>query len=150
LAEVEDIPGDLRSLARRVPENIRVNLSVLELRLRCEEASALLAEADAATDQVKADRLRAKGGRILRAISPGGFKIATDTMEAELREAELAGDRPRVHVLQEEIRAFARRNPQVSEERIRQAAEAAIFRQIHAVKESPRHSRLFSRRVKRG
>ena len=40
MADVSDVDPDLRALARRVPEDIRANCSVLEPRLRCEEASS--------------------------------------------------------------------------------------------------------------
>jgi hypothetical protein len=128
MAEVSDVDPDLRALARRVPEDIRVNLSPLELKLRVEEASALLAEAEAAGDQVKGDRLRSRAGRLLKAVSPTTYNDIRDRLCGEISRAQLDGADRRAYEIQEELRAFERRNPQVDPARVMEAAWAALAR----------------------
>lgn len=114
-------------MARRVPEDIRANCSPVELRLRCEEASRLLGEAETASE-VKADRLRAKVSKLLKAVSPGAYRVALDYLEGEFAEARNRGDDRRAREVQDEIRDFERRNPQPSPETVMAAVDAAISR----------------------
>ena len=73
MAGVNDVDPDLRALARRVPPERLEYLSPLELTLRCEEASALLAEAETEGPGRKADRLRHQARRVLQALTPEGY-----------------------------------------------------------------------------
>jgi hypothetical protein len=128
VAEVSDVDPDLRARARRVPEDIRVNSSVLELRLRCEEASRLLGEAETAGGDVKADRLRASAAKLLKAVSPTAYRLALEHFNEEFTKATQRGDDRRAWEVQNEIRDFTRQNPQPSPETVMAAVDAAISR----------------------
>jgi hypothetical protein len=127
VAEVSGAEPDLRALARRIPEDVRSHLSPVEMHLRLVEASSLLAEAETASE-VKADRMRAQAGKVLKAVSPAGYDIATRALAGEIREASLRGDTRRASSLQSELADFERRNPQPSLETIAAAGEAALSR----------------------
>lgn len=152
MAEVTDVDPDLRSLARRVPEDIRVNLSQLELRLRAEHAQALLTEAETA-EGVKADRLRAKAGRVLKAVSPATYSDIQSRMSGDIRLAQLEGADRQAYELQEELRAFEQRNPQVDPARVMEAAWAALSREKGKLPPipppTPSHQSAFTRRFGR-
>jgi hypothetical protein len=128
MAAVADVDPDLRALARRVPEDVAANCSPVELRLRCLEASHLLADAETARDEVKAGRLRSEAARLLKAVSPTAYGAALAVLNAEFAEARERGDDRRAWEIQREIREFERRNPQPSPETVLAAVDAAISR----------------------
>lgn len=118
MATVMDVDPDLRALARRVPPDKLQHLGPLELTLRCEEASALLAEADGAGPGHKADRLRHQAKRVLGALTPAGYSLAFQTLGEEIRQAELSGADRRAAVLRAEMAELDRANPQPSPDRV--------------------------------
>jgi hypothetical protein len=128
MAAVADVEPDLRGLARRVPDNVAANCSPVELRLRCLEASHLLADAETARDEVKADQLRAQASRLLKAVSPSAYRAALSVLNQEFAEARQRGDDRRAWEVQAEIRDFERRNPQPGPETVLAAFDAAISR----------------------
>lgn len=118
MATVMDVDPDLRALARRVPPETLQRLGPLELTLRCEEASALLAEAEGEGPGRKADRLRSQAKRVLNALTPAGYNLAMQTLGEELRQAQLDGADRKAWALREEMRAIERTNPQPSPDRV--------------------------------
>src|SRR5204862_303056 len=80
-----DVDPDLRALARRVPPERLEYLSPLELTLRCEEASVLLAEAETEGPGRKADSKRRQAKRVLEALTPAGYSLALATYAQEIR-----------------------------------------------------------------
>jgi beta-glucosidase-like glycosyl hydrolase len=128
VAEVSDAESDLRALARRIPDDIRASLSKTEMHLRLTEAANLLADAETAGSEVKADRLRARAGLVLKAATPDSYAATMRVLGDELKAAELDGDTRRALEIQGAMQRFDRRNPQVSEETLMTAAYAAVSR----------------------
>jgi hypothetical protein len=128
MATIYDLDPDLRQLGRRIPADVMANLSPLEAQLRVEAASALIAEADLASDSRKGDRYRSKAGRMLQAMSPQALHAAMSILEGELRDAGLRGADREAYAIGQQIRDLERRNPQPSPERLVAAAQAAITR----------------------
>jgi hypothetical protein len=112
LANVEDLPEDLRPLARRVPTESRLNQSLPELKARCEEASALLAEADMASDEDQARRKRREADRMLSAMSLETFVLEQQRLLSAIGEAQkIEGGYEAAH-LTDELNQLIRDNPQ--------------------------------------
>ena len=146
MADVAAMPGDLRSLARRVPDDVRESLTDLELQLRCTEAFNVIADADLLTDEVKKSREKARASRILKACAPTGYFAVTNLLEAQIREAELRGDHRRAFELHSQVNEFRRANPQVSPE----TAMAALKAEVSRVKIPPvPQGNLWTRRNRR-
>jgi hypothetical protein len=142
MAEVADAEPDLRALARRIPEDTRAILTPVEMHLRLVEASNLLADAETAGSEVKADRLRAKAGRVLKAATPRAYSLAMAVLGEDLRQANLDNDSRRAYQIQSDMADFDRRNPQPDPERVLAAVQAQVTR----LRIPPaQKSRLFSR-----
>jgi hypothetical protein len=128
MATIYDVDGDLRSLARLVPEDIRATLSPLELRLRLEAAQGLRDEADATSDSAKAGRMRDKANRMLTAMSPFALHLAMSVLDDQLAEARRRQDDQGAYRIILEIKNLERRNPQPDPERVVAAAQATVTR----------------------
>jgi hypothetical protein len=111
-ASVEDVPADLRALARRVPPERLQYLSAQELADRCAEAAALFGEADTAGPGHKPDRLRRQAKRVLEAMSPAAYNLAMHILAEEKHQAELDGNDARVADLREQARSLDQNHPQ--------------------------------------
>ena len=91
MAEVEDIPQDLRGLARRVPPSTRAALTRFDLGSRCEAAAVLITEADQESDPLRAHRKRSQAGRFA-AMTPEAYSAEVGRLRDELEEAKRRGD----------------------------------------------------------
>ena len=150
MCAVEDLPADLRSLARLVPEDVRAGCSPLELRLRCEYAASLIGDAEALADVRKAGKLRDKANRVLRAVSPEAYAIAHSRLDEELAGVSREGDTRRAGELLYEIRQLERQHPQVPGDVYIAAGMAALSRRVDQIEIPPVvHSKLFRRGRKR-
>jgi hypothetical protein len=123
---VEQLPEELRALARRVSPETRANQSVTELTQRVEYSIQLLAEADIASDEHRARLIRRKADRVLRAISLETLSSESARLNRELAAAHRDGDDRRAAEILLEIRGLALRNPQPPADRIAGAAVAAV------------------------
>jgi hypothetical protein len=137
MAEVEDIPADLRALARRVPDRTRMGLSPLELELRCAEAASILAEAEETGEGRKADRLRAKARLILNAATPSGVAATLTLMNAQIREARLQGADKQAARLELERDDFMKRHPQPDPARVLARVTAEVSRMLPPIPPAP-------------
>lgn len=126
MAEIADAPPDLRGLARRIPPETLQRLSPLELELRCEEASALLGEADGAGEGHQADRLRRDARRVLNAMTPAGYELAVQILSDQIREAQLKGADREALALRQELHAITQANPQPDPARLLARAKAEV------------------------
>lgn len=150
LATPEDLPAELRALARRVPTTARLNMSAVELELRCEEAASLLAEADMADSEDAARAKRREADRVINAMSMGAFLAEKSRLEGSLAEARLKQGSYEAADRADELRRLYRQHPQpwerISGALLEAAASEVEKRQSAANR--PRWFRRFFRRVK--
>jgi hypothetical protein len=135
LAVPEDLPEDLRAIARRIPTESRLNQSVPELKARCEEVQGLLAQADTADDPDKARRLRKEADRMINGLSLQTFILAQGKLLERIGEAsKVEGSYEAAHI-QDELQKLTRDNPQPLEKlagALLEAAAMALERQSAA------------------
>jgi hypothetical protein len=146
MAEIENCPADLRALARRVPDRIRMALSPLELEIRCTEAASILAEAEDAGEGRKGDKLRRDARNVLNAVAPDGFHLTVRLMNDQIREFRLQGADKRAAMLEAERDDFVKRNRQPDPER----AYAVISREVGKLMIPPATQSKIFRRKRRG
>lgn len=127
MAEVEDIPQDLRGLARRVPPLTRAALTRFDLGSRCEAAAVLITEADQESDPLRAHRKRSQAGRLLAAMTPEAYSAEVGRLRDELEEAKRRGDDQSAWQAGEDLRELDRRHPQVPAEKVLDQAVAAFM-----------------------
>jgi hypothetical protein len=106
MASVEDVPEDLRPLARQVPFEYRIKQSPAELRARCEEASELLAEADGKKSKAR------DAERMLSAVPQADFERYSAAIINQIREADLRGDGSTSSALKKTLQDLDKENPQ--------------------------------------
>jgi hypothetical protein len=111
MASVTDVDSDLRSLARRVPEDVRASLTPVELRLRCTEAAQLIGDSEVSGD----DRKRSRAQKLLKAASSTSYSMTMSVLSDELRQAQLDRDDGKAYEIQQAMRRYDRENPQPSE-----------------------------------
>jgi hypothetical protein len=139
---VEQLPGELRALARRIPVESRAGQSVFELTQRVEYCQQLLAEADTADDEHKARLIRKKADRILQAVSLETLSTESARLTGELAAAHLRGDDRRAAELLQEVRALELGNPQPPADRLLAAAAVAAVTHVEGELDSiPKLSR---------
>jgi phosphoketolase len=149
LAEVEDAPLDLRNLARLIPPLQRVLMSPVELRLRCEYVAEVLGQAEFASER-QATSLRRKAKKHLESMSLRSLADAEASLQQEISAAVRDGDERRAAYLRMEIEDLRRRNPQLPDDRIRDAEIIMLMNragQLKSAAKRPRWYRILLRRT---
>jgi hypothetical protein len=139
VADLADLPSELRTVGYRVPPRIRLNMTPVELLVRTQEVAALLAEAEDTGN----DRLRIRANRLAKSMSPQGYRLALDTLGEEIRQARLNGEDQRAYALQLELERLSRENPQPDPERALDVLQEEVNRRVKMP--PPTKSRLFNR-----
>jgi hypothetical protein len=148
VATIDEMPLELRSLAHRVPEDVREHCTVLELRVRLEEALDLEARADAAVDESRARNLRLRAQKILQAMSPAAYSAATRLLNEDLTAAHRHGDDPAAVAILAEMRQLERKHVQPPASRYLAAAETVIAQEHQAAVPPAPRGHLWKRRRK--
>lgn len=150
MASVDDVPPDLRPLARKVPHEYREKLTPVELSARCEEAAELFAQADRDENRVK----RKQADRFLSAMPMADLTVFRQAIEMQIREAELNEAALEAGQLRELLSRLDRENPQPYERLIaaygEQARELARNVQEDNAKTAGRWPRLFRALFRKG
>jgi hypothetical protein len=118
MADVYDVPGDIRNLARVIPPLTRALMEPVELRLRCEFAAELIGIA-ALADDAEASQLKRKARKHLEAMSLAALNRAIARLNEKAREADLNNDERTAAGYRDEAADLFRRHPQLPEEWLR-------------------------------
>jgi hypothetical protein len=130
MASVEDVPDDLKSLARVIPPLTRSTMTDVELRLRCEFAAQLIGLA-ALSDDGEARQLRRKARQHLEALSVHSLGEQTEHYKELAREAALNNGERAADSWLEEASDLVRRNPQLPEDWLRDVQLAELVRSVN-------------------
>ena len=140
MATVDDVPDDLRYLARVVPPLTRSTMTPVELTLRCEYAAQLIGLA-ALSDDGEARQLRRRARQHLEALSVYSLGEQTAHYKELAREAALNNDERAADRWLEEASELVRRNPQLPEDWLREVQLVEVVRSVSKSAASPRRFR---------
>ena len=129
MATVDDVPDDLRHLARVVPPLTRYSMDPVELRLRCEFAAQLIGLASL-SDDAEARQLRRKARQHLEAMSIYSLTQQTEHYRELAREAALNNDEKTAEHWLDEAAELMRRNPQLPEDWMRDIQLTEVVNQV--------------------
>jgi hypothetical protein len=127
LASIDDIPLDLRALARVIPPLTMAFLTPGELLLRCEFAAQQIAVADL-SDESEARRLRRKARQHLESLSLQQLADAQADLQQRLSAASREGDDRLAAFLHEQLESLPDRNPVLPGEWLREVQIAGLVR----------------------
>jgi hypothetical protein len=149
LADVEQLPAELRVIARRIDGAAVALMSQIELRLRCEYVLELQSRADNEPPD-KAGRTRKLAERVIHSLSDYSFSKKQAELSDALADASRRQDMGGAHAAMAELRALEARNPRIPRERVMGHATGVIVQAVEAklTIPPPPKSRIFNRKRK--
>jgi len=144
MASVDDVPDDLKGLARTVAPLTRSTMDPVELRLRCEFAAQLIGLA-ALSDESEGRQLRRKARRHLEALPISAVRQRCEQLQELAAQARLNDDDRAERELLDEAADLVQANPQLPEEWLKEIQLAEV---VSSVKKSAvnRPRRFFGRK----
>jgi hypothetical protein len=130
MASIDDVPDDLKGLARVVAPLTRSTMTPVELNLRCEFAAQLVGLA-ALSDEGEARQLRRKARQHLEALSAHSLGEQTAHYKELAREAALNNDERTADSWLDEASDLVRRNPQLPEDWLREVQVVEVVRSVN-------------------
>lgn len=141
MADVNSLAdSQLRSLARKIPNEILANLGNAELRVRVETANGLFEDMSRSNDEYERSRLEREAGRVLNAVSLRawmlGSKHLCDAIDSARRDG---GEQAHASALKE-LDRFVKDNPQPGLD------DPAVLQEISGVNAAaPKRRKFFGR-----
>ena len=150
MAEIDDVAdGALKDIALRVPANVRINMSGLELRLRCEYVHDLQSRAQNEPPE-KAERTRKLAEKVIHSLSDYSYSKAQMELSGQLMDAQRRQDSQAAAEAYMGLNSLAHREPRLPEKRLAAEASALMARGFdQAVVPPVPREHLFNRRGKR-